>query len=414
MTITWRAIALLAAGALTAIFLPWRLSAVIMGGIVLASVIDAWIVRRVPAVRRDVAPILSRGVPSPFVIAVAGRWPRIRLRQAATPDIVLRPQEGDRVIRGTVTALRRGDHPLVPVATKTIGPFGLGGWYHRAGNTESVTVFPDMPAARRIAASVRKGHFREEGRRTRGPLGLGTEFESIREYRPDDDIRQLNWTATARLNTPMSNQFRVEQDRDVICLLDCGRLMASQIEDRTRLDAAVDAVAALAAVADQVGDRVGVVAFSRTILRSVHPRRGGGRHVVQAIHDLEPDQDDSDFELAFRSVLGRKRAFVVILTDLVDQAAARPLAASVPVLARKHAVAVASVVDPDLTATIETPGETKADAMRAAVAIQLLGAKETVAAQLVHRGVVVIEAPVHDFSARCVAAYLRAKSRARL
>src|SRR5207253_8103026 len=48
----------------------------------------------------------------------------------------------------------------------------------------------------------------------RGPLGLGTEFELIREYEPDDDIRQVNWRATARLGRPMSNQYRLEQDRE--------------------------------------------------------------------------------------------------------------------------------------------------------------------------------------------------------
>jgi uncharacterized protein (DUF58 family) len=414
VSITPRAVALLVAGALSAILLPWQASAMIMAGILLVALVDAWTVRRVPDLARDVAPILSRGVPSPFTVRATGKWPRIELRQPATPDLRIEPRQGSRVIRGTITAVRRGDHQLVAVATRTVGPFGLGVWYHRGGPTESVTVFPDMPAARRIAASVRMGHFREEGRRTRGPLGLGTEFESVREYRPDDDIRQLNWTATARMNTPMSNQFRIEQDRDIICLLDCGRLMTSQIEDRTRLDAAIDAVAALAAVADQVGDRVGVVAFSKGLLRSLPPRRDGGRHVVQAIHDLEPSQEDSDFELAFRAVLGRKRAFVIILTDLVDQAAARPLAAAVPVLARKHAVAVASVIDPDLARAVEQPAASRSDVMRTAASLQLLAAKEAVAAQLVHRGVEVVEAPVHDLSGRCVAAYLRAKSRARL
>ena len=63
---------------------------------------------------------------------------------------------------------------------------------------------------------MRQGRFRDAGRRTRGPLGLGTEFESIRDYPPDDDIRQVNWRATERIGRPMSNQYRVEQDRDVM------------------------------------------------------------------------------------------------------------------------------------------------------------------------------------------------------
>jgi uncharacterized protein (DUF58 family) len=414
VSFTGRTVALTALAALTAVWLPWQVALGAMGVVVLAGAVDAWTIRAVPVVRRSVAPILSRGVPSDLGVAPVGRWPRIRLRQPSVPDLSIDPQESDRSLQAVVTARRRGSHALAPVATRTVGPLGLGVWYHRTGEPEEVVVFPDMPAARRIAASVRMGHFREEGRRTRGPLGLGTEFESVREYRPDDDIRQLNWTATARTGQPMSNQFRIEQDRDVICMLDCGRLMASRVEDRTRLDAAVDAAAALAAVADQVGDRVGVVAFDRTVLRSLPPRRDGGRAVVTAIHDLEPSEEDSDFELAFRTVLAQKRAFVLILTDLVDVAAATPLARAIPVLTRRHAVAIASVVDPDLSEMLRTEPSDRADVMRSAAAVQILDAKDAVTALLAHRGAEVIEAEVEELSARCVAAYLRAKARARL
>ena len=74
----------------------------------------------------------------------------------------------------------------------------------------------------------------------------------MRDYQPDDDVRQINWQATARVGRPMSNQYRIEQDRDVVCLLDAGRLMAAPlavapvagggaVQQITRLDAAVDA-----------------------------------------------------------------------------------------------------------------------------------------------------------------------------
>ena len=113
---------------------------------------------------------------------------------------------------------------------------------------------------------MRQGRFREQGRLTRGPLGLGTDFESIRDYAPDDDPRQINWRATDRVGRPMSNQFRVEQDREVMLLLDAGRLMAAPLEDRTRLDAAVDAAVTVALVADVVGDRCGAVSYTHLTL----------------------------------------------------------------------------------------------------------------------------------------------------
>ena len=68
--------------------------------------------------------------------------------------------------------------------------------------------------------AVRRGALGLAGASRRGPLGLGTEFESVRDYLPDDDIRQLNWRAASeRTGRPMSNQYRIEHDRDVVVLL---------------------------------------------------------------------------------------------------------------------------------------------------------------------------------------------------
>jgi uncharacterized protein (DUF58 family) len=261
---------------------------------------------------------------------------------------------------------------------------------------------------------VRRARFGDPGRRRRGPLGLGTDFDSIRDYVPDDDIRQVNWRATARVGRPMSNQYRLERDRDVICVVDCGRLMAAPIGEATRLDLAVDTVAAIAAVADEVGDRCGVVAVDDAVRRNLQPRRRGSRAVIQAVFDLEPRSIDSDYELAFRIVQGMKRAFVLVLTDLLEPAAARGLVDAVPLLARAHAVAVASVRDPDLDAAVAMEPRAVVDVYRAAVALGVLAERDTVAAQLRHAGATVVEAPPRELAAVCVGAYLRSKAKARL
>ena len=136
-------------------------------------------------------------------------------------------------------------------------------------------MYPDLVTAHALIGRLRRELAGHPGKLARGPLGLGTDFESIREYTPDDDIRQLNWRATARMGRPMSNQYRVERDRDVVCLVDTGRLMAAPIGSRTMLDASLDAVTMLALAADELGDRCGAIAFDET--RS--PRRRAGAPV---------------------------------------------------------------------------------------------------------------------------------------
>ncbi|MDQ4070459.1 MAG: DUF58 domain-containing protein, partial [Actinomycetota bacterium] len=277
-----------------------------------------------------------------------------------------------------------------------------------------VVVYPDLPAAGRLAQAVRQGKLGAEGRRARGPLGLGTDFESVREYVPDDDVRRINWRATARLGRPMTNEYRIDQNRDVVCLVDTGRLMAAPLGDRNRLDAALDAATAVAVVTDEVGDRCGVVAFDHEIRREVRPRRAGSRRVVEAVFDLEPRPVDSDYELAFMSVARAKRSFVLVITDLLDESASRSLLDAVPVLARRHVVAVATVTDPEVAALVASPPSTAFDVYAAAVAHDVLDSRTKVSARLARAGAEVVEAPPDAFSAACVVAYLGAKSRARL
>jgi uncharacterized protein (DUF58 family) len=418
----------IAAAALAAIAvsaaLIGELAALLAVALVAGVVVDARAVRRVPAVVREAPHTLSRGVPATLSVAIrAPGAGSVRIRQAVPSDLELTPREADGRLDGSLVARRRGRHELPAVGTRSVGPLRLASWNHRTGEPAAVSVYPDLAAARRLALSVRRGQFREQGISARGPLGLGTEFELVRDYLPDDDVRQVNWRATARLGRPMSNQYRVEQDRDVVLLVDAGRLAAAALPvsddeaERPRgtvLDATLDALAAVALVADEVGDRCGAIAFDREVRVALRPRRAGGAVAVRALYDIEPRLVDSDYEAAFRRVEGSKRAFVLILSDLLEPVAVRSLADAVPVLARRHAVVVASPADRALRAMASAAPASADDVARVVAAAEVLEAREAAGARVRAAGAAVVDAPPGALARACVAAYLRAKSRALL
>ena len=413
MSVTKLAAWLALAIAASALFLPPGLSALALLALVTAALVDALAVRRAPSVEAEVPELLSRGVPSPLIVRVSAQGSGgVRVRQPLIPDIEVDPNEAVAPLLASITARRRGHHTLPPPTVRVKGPLALGSWTHRAGRPRGITVYPDMPAARRLAVMVREGKLRDT--RDRGPLGIGTDFESIRDYLPDDDIRRINWAATARTGRQMSNQYRVEQDRDVVCVIDCGRLMAAPLGDRTRLDAAVDAATAVALVADVSGDHSGVVAFDSQIRRELRPRRSGGLVVVRSIFDLETTDVESDYELAFRTVGSSKRSLVVVFTDIFEESAARPLIDAVPVLARHHHVIVASATDVELSAILATDPTSREDVLMSVVAVEVLEARARVARALQQAGAEVIEAAPAALGTECVRRYLRAKARARL
>ena len=409
MTLAPRTAIVIAVLALLSLLLPLAIVLLLLAALGGAVAVDVVRARRAPAVTRVLPQIVVRGVPAELRLDVASIR-AIRLRHPRPPDVEIEPGQADGALRATIVARRRGRHVLPAPASRVTGPLGLGAWTHRSGEAAELVVYPDLPGARRLAASVRRGRLRDEGRR-RGPLGIGTEFESVRDYLPDDDFRHINWRAAARLGRPMSNQFRVERDRDVVCVVDCGRLMAARTGSGTRLDAAIDAAVAVAAVAEELGDRCGTLAFAGDILRTLSPRRRGTDAVVRALFDLEPSGIDSDYQRAFRWVEGVKHAFVLVLTDVLDEAAAQPLLGALPVLARRHTVTVATVTDVELKELVEVEPARRIDVYRTAVALDVLATRKRTVALLRRAGADVVEAPAFALPAACVRSYLRAKSR---
>ena len=375
--------------------------------------VDSLRLRNEPEVTRTVPRLLQ--LIHPARVEITTRDPvasRTLLRQPSVPDLDLDEQAAEGHLTTSIVAMRRGSHILPPVVVRSFGPLGLAARQHEIGAPHEITVYPDVIGAKRIARAVATGTFSSAGWRRKGPIGIGTEFESIRDYTPDDDIRHVNWRATLRTGRPMTNTYRIDRDRDVVCVVDSGRLMTAPIGVHTRLDVAVDATAAIAHTADALGDRCGVVAFSDRILRTMPPTRRGANAAVEAIHDLEPEPVESNYEVAFRAVGRSKRSLVVLFTDLLEEAAAMPLVEALPALSRHHAVIVAYVRDDDLRTAVTAPDDSAEAPYRAVVALDALAARRAAVARLRHRGITVIEAPADSLPAAAVGGYLNLKQRA--
>jgi uncharacterized protein (DUF58 family) len=410
-----RTAALVAVLAILGLAVELPVTVVLLAALAGGVIADLLAVREAPMIRREAPRSAARGLPTSLSLRqLAALRGAVRLRQPVPPDVRLEPSESDEALEGTLVAHRRGRHELPRPVVRRTGPLGLARRDFDLLEPEELLVYPDLPGANRIVEAVRRGRFRDEGQRLRGRLGLGTEFESIRDYQPDDDIRQVNWPATVRVGRPMSNQYRIEQDRDLVCVLDTGRLMGAPLAGGTRLDVAVDAVTAVAALADELGDRCGLVAFDAEIRRHVRPMRRAAREIVAAVFDLEPTRAQSDYARALHEIGGSKRAFVLVLTDLLEPTAAQPLVDAIPIVARRHHVVVASATDPDLHALLEREPRAPLDVHRAVAAADVLESRRRATAALRGARAVVVEAPPHRLGAACAQAYLRAKARARL
>ena len=428
MAITGRAAAAAAAGALLApVGAGWLWA--VGAALLLAILLDLALAGR-PAdlhFERSGATSVRLGEPAEVTLAVTnvGRR-RLRgvIRDAWLPSAGARPRSqpldippGERRrVTTTLVPVRRGDRTAAHVTVRAVGPLRVAARQRRHVVPGVVRVLPPFTSRRFLPEKLAK--LRElDGSVALNRRGQGTEFDSLREYVDGDDVRSIDWRATARRGDVVVRTWRPERDRRLVCVLDTGRTSAARVGDMPRLDAALDACLLLAAVAAKAGDRVDLLAADAAVRASVEgaTRNDVLPRLVQAMAPLEPALVESDAELVVAEVLRRerKRALIVLFTALDSAAVEYGLLPVLGGLTSRHTVVLAAVGDPRVAELAGGRGDAQA-VYAAASAERTLAERRRVTAQLRRRGVMVIDEPADFFPSRVADTYLELKAAGRL
>jgi uncharacterized protein (DUF58 family) len=318
----------------------------------------------------------------------------------------------------TIRPSRRGRFEPVEVVVRVAGPLGLVARQRRRDLPGLLRVYPPFASRKEAELRIDRARILEVGLRSAQGRGGGTEFEQLREYSVDDDSRRMDWAATARAGKGIVRTYRAERNQTVIVLLDNGRTMAGQVAGVPRVEHAMDAVLMLTAVATRLGDRAGLVAFDRRVRAVVPPGQRSDQlsRVSEAMYTLEPELAESDYQGAFTETLTRwrRRALLVILTELADQAVADTLLPALPLIVRRHLVLIGAVRDPDLINWAEgRPGDASM-AFRQAAATAALNDRQRLVGRLRGLGATVVDGPPGRLAPALADAYLRVKATGRL
>jgi uncharacterized protein (DUF58 family) len=317
------------------------------------------------------------------------------------------PAAGERSVVTRLHPTRRGDRPADRVTVRAVGPLGLAARQgaHRVAWT--VRVLPAFPSRRHLPARLRE----LDGRRAVMVRGAGTEFDSLREYVAGDDVRSIDWRATARASEVVVRTWRPERDRHVLLVLDTGRTSAGRVGDAPRLDAAMDAVQLLAVLATRAGDRVDLIAYDRRLRVAV----SGTAAMVDAMAPLEPELVESDARGMVAEVLrrARRRSLVVLVTGLDAAALESGLLPLLPSLTCRHRVLLAAVSDPRVAEMARARGHVEA-VYEAAAAERALAERRRMTALLTRRDVDVVDAVPDELAPALADRYLALKAAGRL
>ncbi|WP_408889897.1 DUF58 domain-containing protein [Myxococcus faecalis] len=384
-------------------------------------------------VTRVVEPILSSGTRNPVHLALerhdTGTSP-LRVEVRDEPPLVVAshhhrqsvvlpprgaPSEPAPRMTYFVTPPSRGDARFGDVHLRLPGPLGLCARQVRVKAEQAVKIYPDLTALSREALSLTRASDAPSERTLRRRAAEGREFESLREYRPGDDYRHIDWKASARHANTLVRTWQPERHQPMLLLLDCGRHMAGKVRGRRKLDHAVDAALRLARVGLDAGDVVGVMSFASDVLTYLPPRKGHEhlRLITESLYRAEAALEESDYGRAYDFAFARqtRRTLVVLFTDLVDPDASAGLLTRTLALRPRHLPVVASLLDEDVRDAATRVPDAAQDAYARQAATRLEAEFRRTATTLRDAGALVVRAPAQGFGAAALNVYLDVKSR---
>jgi uncharacterized protein (DUF58 family) len=325
---------------------------------------------------------------------------------------------GEASIDYAVTPRTRGRHAFGDLHLRVLGPLGLAWRPGRVPLGQVVSVYPELGLAMAGLAEIgsRMTEADRAGRAAHLGRSEGREFAALRHYLPGDDLRSIDWKATARRGWPVVREWQPERNQTIWVLLDCGRGLGARLDDgRTKLDRAVEAALALARAASGLGDRTGAILFSAAVERVVPAEAGRSRlgPLAEALHLAETRPVEADYGAAFDELLARqrRRALVVVFTELSDPDTVALLLDRARILRRRHLVAVAAIADPELVWAATARPTTEGAAFARAAAERIVEEREAAERRLSAAGVSVIDASASGLAAAVVTRYSAMKER---
>ena len=340
--------------------------------------------------------------------------PQMILKGEREGQVVVEPHSAATLIYG-VAPPRRGRFEFGYTALRFRSRLGLVWCDARGAQPTAVKVYPNLRRAREAELKALGARSLVSAHRKTSWRGEGREFESMRDYVRGDELRHISWTTTARRGKLTTRQYQIERDQTILVALDAGRLMTARIEQETKLDSAVHATLSLFSAAARAGDNAGLVVFGRRIKSYLPPNRGRD-HIdaaLEALYAVEPEMIEPSYPHAFEFIAAnsKRRALVVLLTDLVDEEGSKELLTSLNLLRPRHLPLVVTIADRDLKAVVRGVPESTKDLFTQSVAEEIIHYREAALRMVESVGGLALDVTAAALAPALLETYLRVKER---
>jgi uncharacterized protein (DUF58 family) len=418
---------LLGQGTPAAVGLAWGLL-----GLALASfVLDGWLASRRPRLHLErqcpvqlhveqphrITWVVENHSPFPVAIELYDQPPPEARVEPAMLSLTAAPRSRS-ALHYELVPLERGPTAFGDLVYRICGPLGLAWRQKRWPAAGAVRCLPHLANWKAAELAERRALMRQMGSHRYRWRGSGTQFESLREYNVQDDIRWVDWKVTARHGRPISRNFEVDRHQQVIVLVDASRAMTTYCGRRTKFDAVLEAAVLVSRVALDQGDALGLVVFSDQVEVYLHPRREHAQMtaVMESLYDKQPRLVEPNFERALvrTAQANRRRSLIILFTDVTVIEPARRMLGYLRMLAPRHLPLVVTIADETLQQWELTEPRSAEDFYRVGVANALMYERAVLLEEMRRGGAEILDSPADQVAVRTIENYFALKRRLKL
>jgi len=321
-----------------------------------------------------------------------------------------------RTLSYTVRPVQRGEYAFYDLNVFVTAVINFVVRRYRIEAARTVKVYPSYLSLRKYDLIAYSNNLSETGRRRIRKIGQSVEFEQIREYVGGDDIRTINWKATARKGGQlMVNNYMDERSQQVYCIIDKGRVMKMPFEGMALLDYAINATLILSRVALIRQDKAGLITFSENIGQVLPADRRAGQmnNILETLYDQQTQFGESDYEKLYALVRTRitQRSLVVLFTNFESMSGLQRQLPYIRSIAKSHLTLVVFFENTELRQLTDSPVTDIESLYIRTIAEKFAHEKRLMVKELQQHGIfTILTAPEH-LTINTVNKYLELKAR---
>ena len=391
----------------------------------LVDYIFLFVVFKPPFAERKVADRLSNGEVNNVSIAITNQMP-FTLSVQVTDEVPLQMQERNLSIRKklaskktveikyTLTPSERGNYEFGNIIIFFQSKLGFLQKREAIKASESVKVYPSFINLGKYQLMA-QATTNEQGSKRMRKIGQSMEFEQIKDYVGGDDIRTINWKATARKGTLMVNNYTDEKSQQVYCIIDKGRLMKMPFNGLSLLDYSINATLALTNICLQKQDKIGMISFSNKIGSVIAADRKPIQRekIMQVLYKENTGFLESDYEMLYMQIRNKikQRSLLILFTNFESLNGLQRQLSYLRSIAKHHLLLVVFFENTELTTLSQAKAENIEDIYVKTIADKLAFEKRLVVKELLKYGILSVISAPQNLTVNTINKYLELKAK---